>query len=382
MSGVLHTKTRMNFKIAQLHDANGDLNHRWFVFYYFRDPDTGKWIRFRIWLSSKLVTRSHRYDKAKEIKKAINLKLRQGFNPFVSQNRGLTTLTHCLDYFIESKQLAVRYRTIISYRSYIKHFKEWLEDLHYDKLAAESFTYYMAGEYMDFLRTSKPIANRTWNNTLQALRCCFNFLVEKEYIIINPFFKIHELQTEEPELIAFTKKELDIIRINLPSHNYDLYVIALMIFNCFLRPQEIVRLQVRHLKDSTNGQLSIPGNISKNKKNETISLTPQVRTAINNLNLNYPGHYYVFGLHMHRNEKMVAPTRIAECWREFADKFELKKNIYALKHTGNGLALENGANARDLQLQNRHSSLEETQKYLDRFSRIPSQKFINSFPEL
>jgi hypothetical protein len=84
----------MNFKLAQLHDANGDINHRWFVFYYFRDPDTGKWIRFRIWLSSKLVTRVHRYEKAKEIKKAIDLKLRQGFNPFLSQNRGLTTLVY------------------------------------------------------------------------------------------------------------------------------------------------------------------------------------------------------------------------------------------------------------------------------------------------
>jgi integrase len=85
---------------------------------------------------------------------------------------------------------------------------------------------------------------------------------------------------------------------------------------------------------------------------------------------------------MKRNEKMVAPTRIAECWRKFAKEFGIKKNIYALKHTGNGMALENGANIRDLQLQNRHSSLDQTQRYLDRFSRNVSEKFINSFPKL
>ena len=68
----------MNYKSAKLNDANGDLDHRWFVFYYFRDPDTGKWVRFRTWISAQLITRSLRYDRAKEIQKEINIKLLQG----------------------------------------------------------------------------------------------------------------------------------------------------------------------------------------------------------------------------------------------------------------------------------------------------------------
>ena len=372
----------MNYKSAKLNDANGDLGHRWFVFYYFRDPDTGKWVRFRTWISAQLITRSLRYDRAKEIQKEINIKLLQGWNPFGKQNRGLTCIVQCLDKFLEAKERVVRERTIISYRSYINHFKKWLELKRYDQLAVESFSYYMAGEYMDSLGSVKPIANRTWNNILQGLRCCFTFLVEKEYIIINPFCKIKSLQEVQAEINAFNKDELDILREKLPTYNHDLYVIALLIFNCFLRPQEIVRLQVHHLKESINGQLRIPGSVSKNKKSETIAITPHLQIEFNKLNLEYPGDYYIFGLHMKRNEKMAAPTRIAECWRKFAKEFGIKKNIYALKHTGNGMALENGANIRDLQLQNRHSSLDQTQRYLDRFSRTVSEKFINSFPKL
>ena len=213
------------------------------------------------------------------------------------------------------------------------------------------------------------------------MKTCFNFLVEKEYLMVNPFLKQKKIPMEDTEIIAFTTSELGTISETLSQYNYNLYVIALLIFNCFLRPQEIVRLKVRHLTE-LNGILRISGAISKNKRSETIALSPAVIKAIEGLNLNYPGEYYVFGLHLERNEKEIAPTRIAEAWRKYAKKNNLEKNIYALKHTGNGMAMANGANARDLQLQNRHSSLEQTQKYLDRFSRRPSDKFLMTLPSL
>jgi len=36
----------MNFKLAKLYDADGNLAARWFVFYYFNNPVTGKYQRF------------------------------------------------------------------------------------------------------------------------------------------------------------------------------------------------------------------------------------------------------------------------------------------------------------------------------------------------
>jgi integrase len=251
----------------------------------------------------------------------------------------------------------------------------------YENQAIESFNYYLANDFMDWISSHSKVSNRSWNNYLQTIRHFFTFLMEREYIQVNPFLKIRYLQTEQTELIAFTRDELNIISNKLPSYNHDLYVIALLIFNCFLRPQEIVRLRVRHLKYVTD-IISIPGAVSKNKKSEVISVLPQVRMELQRMNLNFPDDYFVFGPGLKRSPRQTAPTRISESWRSFADLYGIKKNIYALKHTGNGMALEAGANARDLQLQNRHSSLEETQKYLERFSRVPSLNFIESFPKL
>lgn len=370
----------MNFKLSRLVDCDGDITKRWYVYFLFRDPESNDWVRFTRWISTKCVTKQQRYDAAKELRKSIDLKLKQGWNPFVNQNRGLTTVNRCVDHFLANRESYVRKRTNNTYKCHLKIFKLWCIKNKFDKLSIESINYYMASDFMDHV-ASKKVSNRTWNNYLQSLRTCFNFLIAKEYIMVNPFFKLHDRPTEQPELIAFSRDELKVISNNLPSYNHDLYVIALLIFNCFLRPQEIVRLQVKHLKE-LGRNFTIPGSVSKNKKNETISVTNSLLSEVQKMDLNFPDDWFVFGLHMKRAKKQVAPTRIAEEWKEFATLYNLSKSIYALKHTGNGLALEGGANARDIQLQNRHSSLEETQKYLDRFSRIPSDQFLNALPKL
>lgn len=370
----------MNFKKAKLYDAEGNLAARWTVYYFFKDPDSGKYRRFSQYVSSKYLTRSQRYGRAREMVKEINYKLARGFNPFAHHNRSLTSLSASLDYYLETTDVFHRKRTNTSYKSYIKQFRKWTEENGYDKLSIESFNYNHAGQYMESVG-KRRISKRTYNNILQATKTCFNFLVEKEYLMVNPFFKQKKIKLEDTELIAFTPAELTTVSKTLADYDYNLYVIALLIFNCFLRPQEIVRLKVRHLKD-IGKVLHVSGEISKNKKEETITLPLNVKQAINKLDLNYPGEYYVFSRGMKRAEKEIAPTRVAEAWAEYAKKNNIEKNIYALKHTGNGMAIENGASARDLQLQNRHSSLEETQKYLDRFSRRTSDAFLKSLPKL
>ncbi len=169
----------MNFKPAKLNDAGGNLEKRWFVYYFFKDPITGKYVRFRLWISSKLPTRSARYDRAKELRTDINKRLRTGYNPFTAHMSGLTSLIQALDYYLDSKTNSLRKRTIISYRSYINHFKDWLQASKHKNLSTEAMNYQLAEQYMDFLWKDKNPSPRTWNNTLQAMRSCFNFMVKK-----------------------------------------------------------------------------------------------------------------------------------------------------------------------------------------------------------
>jgi site-specific recombinase XerD len=65
-------------------------------------------------------------------------------------------------------------------------------------------------------RKPKP---RTWNNNLQTLKTCFAYLLEKEYVQVNPFAKINKIPEPETEIIAFSEEELTLIRNRLPNYN-------------------------------------------------------------------------------------------------------------------------------------------------------------------
>jgi len=265
-----------NFKPAKVFDADGDLSQRWFVFYYFKNPDTGKYERFREMISASLKTRSDRYAKGKELKDAMK---------------------------------------------------------------------------------------------------------KREWIMVNPFKKVKTLEVEETEIIAFTEEDLKKLRENLPGYNFDLFIIAGLIYYCFLRPAEIMRLQVYHFHID-EGYISVPANVSKNKRQNTIDIPDNFIEDLKQLDLDHHPTHYVFARHLKRGIKEAAPTRIAGYWREFANEFGIDKNIYALKHTGNGRAAENGISVRDLQLHNRHSNLDMTQRYLDRFSKKVSTKVVKNFPKM
>ena len=120
--------------------------------------------------------------------------------------------------------------------------------------------------------------------------------------------------------------------------------------------------------------------MTKNKKSQVITIPEIMKKNLKHWKRNYPDDYYLFSTNLIPGEKEIAPNRIAGAWRKFTETFELtKKNIYDLKHTGNGFAFDQGLNTRDIQLQNRHSSLDQTQQYLNKFRRKPSDKFMNEF---
>ena len=371
-----------NFKPAKLYDADGNLSKRWFVFYYFKNPDTGKYQRFREMISTSLKNRSARYNKAKELKDAMNKRLREGFNPFSDSDPRLTNILDSIKY-LEEVQSSLRKRTRHTYSCLLRRFEEFLTNprIGLASLTVEEFSFIHAQRFMDYYRKKHKLENRTYNYAVIHMRGFFNVFVEREWIRNNPFKKVKTLEVEETEIVAFTEDELKKLRENLPEYNYDLYIVAGLIYYCFLRPAEIMRLQVYHFHVN-EGYISVPANVSKNKRQNTIDIPDNFIEDLKQFDLNHPSTHYVFARHLKRGDKEAAPTRIAGYWREFANQYGIKKNIYSLKHTGNGRAAENGISARDLQLHNRHSHLDMTQRYLDRFSKKVSTKVVKNFPKM
>jgi integrase len=370
-----------NFKPAKLFDAGGDLAQRWFIFYYFRSPETGKFCRFRISISTTIITSTARRDKAHAMIKSINKKLLQGYNPYVHLDKKYKLLSAGLTYVLTLKETTCRIRSYHTYCSFVKQFNEWLVLKKMSSISVDDFNYYHAQEFMDYTKSKLKNSNRTYNHRATGMKSMFKMLLKREWVLVNPFENIERLPEEDSEIEAFTVDELMIMQQHLPAWNYDLYVCACLVFYCFIRPAEIVRLKVSNIY-LVNRVIVIPGYVSKNKKQEVVHIPDALMPVLLKMNLNFPGDYFIFAKNQQRGPKEYAPTRIAEAWRKFADNHGIGKNIYSLKHTGVGLAIENGINIRDLQLQLRHSNLEMTQIYLDKFNSRPSGKLSTNFPDL
>lgn len=368
----------MNYKKAKLNDANNDLSQQWFIYFYYIHPDTGKYFRFRKWISKKILTKTGRRDKAHELIKEINTRLQQGWDPFAESESRLTNIKDAIELALKVKSKTVGKRSRHTYNSIAGMFIRYLEKNKLQNISISDINYKIVQDFFDNSLISESISHRTYNNRISALKTIFNFLVKREYLVFNPVNRIDKLPEHDPELSAYNKSELKLISEKLPIYDFQLYVISQFIFYCFIRPAELVRLQFKDL--FWDHQLIIvPGHKSKNKKSEPIILPDQLVANLKKWERNYPGDWYLFSQKLLPGKIQIAPTRIAEAWRSFADHHNISKGIYDLKHTGNGMAFDLGMNSRDIQLQNRHHSLEQTQQYLNKFRRIPSEKFKTEF---
>jgi len=368
----------MNYKPAKLCDANNDLSQQWFVFYYFKHPENDKFIRFRIWISRRILTRSGRREKAHEIIKLTNARLQQGWSPFVEHDYKLKSIEDAFQFALEVKSATVGKRAKQTYKSIAGKFLRYLKKNHLKNIAIGDLNYKIVQEFFDQSMMHEKICARTYNNRITALKTIFNFLIRRDYLLFNPVDRVERIPEPDPELTAYTGRELLLISGKLPEWNYNLYVISQLIFYCFLRPAEIVRLQFRDIQWDRS-MIMVPGGKSKNRRSELIIMPDQLLINLKEWNLDHPADWYLFSTNLLPGIKEIAPTRISEAWRKFADVNNIRKGIYDLKHTGNGMAFDQGINPRDIQLQNRHHSLEQTQQYLNKFRRIAGEKFKTEF---
>lgn len=372
-----------NYKLPKLYDGDNDLDQRWFVYFSYRHPETGKMKRFRIFISSKYRTATARREKAHELIKQYSVKLKQNWNPFEHEHIQLVTAIIAMDRILEIKKSSIRPRSYFTLKNIVKSFNEYLKAHKLERISINDFSSRHAIEFLDWSKIHYKLSNRTVNYRRMNMKTLFNDLIYREYIEINPFDRTKKLPVEETSIIAYSKNDLKKISEKLPEYNFNLYVISLMIFYCYIRPQEICRLRISDI-DLASQIIHLPGRTSKNKKSEVVVIPDQLFKEMDKLNLKFPGDYYFCGKGLVPGPKYTAPTRIAEAWTGWTKEARIKnRGIYALKHTSVGMvAMEGKINIRDLQLQLRHHSLDMTQDYLDRFSSIASSRLKSSFPEM
>lgn len=375
----------IQYKLAKLVETKS-LNKRWYVTYNYIDPKTGK---FKMPVPKEYIplgikTKTKRRLVAKKKIEDINIKLRSGW--FVKQQdkkNNKVFIKDAISFVLEYKQYTIRPRSYQTYKDIVNSFYDFLETENYLKLPCAKFDYEKAQEFMDWTKIFKKIKNTTYNNYVKTMRTFFKVLIKRKHITENPFADVELLQVEEAEILFFTKDELKKIRETLPKWNEGLFTVASLIFYTYIRPKEATRLRIENI-DMVKKIIRIPAKSSKNKKTQSVAMPDQLYEYLNSINIKqYPPKYRIVSKQLKPGINEIAGQRISEKWREYATKFNIdkRKYIYHLKHTSVGMAVEKGINVRDLQLQLRHSSLEMTQIYIEKFNNIASKEIRTGFPD-
>ena len=350
----------------------------WYVYYYVKDPATGKFRRFRIKLERYGASREKR-EAAQIIIKRLNEQLALGWNPMIQESapKAYCLFSEALDSYLSVKDREVEASSQRCYRSYIKIILQWLRGKGYsDQMYACSFTHALALDFMGDVEADVKLSYRTYNNYLLFYRSMFNWMKDKGYISDNPFDGI---KRKPKRLIRKTRRTLTDEELSrlfgyLDSANRPYLAICLLCYCCLMRPKEIALLRCRDIDLGTQ-TVHVRGEIAKNDNDSYRTIPDEMMPYMRELDLSHP-EWFLFGEHKQYDfspgTQQVDGKKIAKYWSDHLRrtcKFPMDLKFYSLKDTGITNMLGSGVPVSFVKQQADHHSLAMTTIYLGHTSK-------------
>ncbi|MBB1195108.1 hypothetical protein DNC80_15705 [Flavobacterium sp. SOK18b] len=228
--------------------------HRWYVYYYFRNPDTNKMQKFMDYCKINLYkTVVERKEAGLVWVNAYTLLLSQGLNPFVQNSLApketdLTTYTviSALKYAYENKIGRLKAATANDYKTRMNVFLEWatLNKLDHHDIRDLKDTHIIA--FMNWLIKPAPIGRgvggTSQDNYKRCLSGLFGKLVKDKIIGKNIVVDMDTKKDDPIKNTPFTGLQVKAIRDYLLVNDKQLYHFIQFVIFTFLRPREIIRL--------------------------------------------------------------------------------------------------------------------------------------------
>ena len=249
----------------------------WYIKFYQTDPRTGKRKLFRLTFDlNRIKKKNLRLVRARQIINDINAMLPNGY-PFTVQlnSEMYTPLEEAVTLAHRIKCQTDRQRTIETYESLQRIFLEFAGEKKYLQWKISDFSRREAVEFMDWLILKRNIGPKTYNNYLIRIKALFNTLVEREYLIENPFNVIKKKAVPTKKRRPFTEEEKKEVAAYIRKHDYWLYIAVCLLYYCYIRPIELRRLRFQHF-NLQHGIISLPPEITKNKKRRNVTIPQSI----------------------------------------------------------------------------------------------------------
>lgn len=384
--------TSNDYTEPTLHNYDGDLSKRWFINFYIKDERTGEFVRKRITSINSGDTYRERMEEARKVLKELKNLLKEGV---MLESKTSTetfdidlrkkTFIEALDFAVEKKKAIIDKKTHRDYISFSRKIKEFLKDRGLTTIPFRKVNTALLYDFFDFLKEEKGLSNKTYNNYHIFLSAVYNLFIDRKVLTDNPCKSIKKLRVEKGgSHKPFTNDQIrDLKEEMIASGDNQLWLFVSFIYYCFIRPHKELRLlQIQHLHEKT---IFIPPNLSKNSTGAHITIPLPLEKMIQSHNLrSYPGDYYIFSSNGIPGLKPLGRDNFYNRHKKILTTLGLQGkgyDIYGYKHTGNIALVQAGANIKQIQMHNRHSSLEMTSTYLQNLGTVINNDVFDKFPE-
>lgn len=356
----------LNYKPA--HYINGKSCK--YVTYSVINPKTQKFTVQKIKLNY-IKSAKERRDYAQKLCVKINKQLADGFNPYLSQNADLKLirLSEAVLEFLKKKRRELELKTICEatfndYKQQLRTFATFLKtDIYIHELTENHVV-----NFLDDMFIEKKVTAYTRNHYLLTIRVFLRFCVQKNYIQTNPAASINNERNGQKRREIIPPETLQTIFNYLQDNGHDFYLLACWLLHaCFIRPSEICGLKISNI-NFQNQTIFVPAEISKNKKNQTVTIPQNVADYLLKLKIwTYPQDFYIVGKGFKPSAEQITEKTLRGFWLKLRKKLKFKETyqFYSLKDTGITKML-NMLNIAEVRDQARHSNICITDVYTDR----------------
>jgi integrase len=328
---------KKNYSIPKINHGGEDydLTKRWYVYYSFRHPETGKLVRqspIYANFNNLHKTKRDRLRSFKILRNSLEHLLKEGYSPYENETiEDEYSASSALDFALELKKSTVSDSTYKGYCNRVNVFKKYLEGKGLDIANIKSIDKKIVTDFLNHILKTSSASNR--NNYRQELSAIFSVLVENDLIEYNFIEKIKKITAKPVRNKTYSQTKVNEIYKELETSDPLLLLFLKFVSYNFLRPIEVVRLKVKDI-DIKNKTLTVR---AKNKTLKTKIIPDILIQDIKSLNLTNPDYY------------LFTPKGVGEWKREesgkrkwFGERFNKVKNklgigsdytVYSFRHT-------------------------------------------------
>lgn len=423
--------------------AKGD----WYIYFNVWDFESGKWQPVKFYSNfntkeslalkpkARLAMAGVELEEANEdLKKNINPKSAKPIAPFDTRTYAnaladskddspVPRVAEAVEKFLLEKSGKVgkgeaaenKENTAVTYGYFFNRFVKWCKEEKIDHLKLDKIQRYQVHQFLESFFVSGKWVAQTYNNNLGFIKSFFNHYAKiYDYKNVIENLEDKEITEDSDRFTPFSEEQFQQILSYLDNEQIIQYphysrtmkpdpflaTIARTIFYTFLRPSEIARIKIKHVKRYKENFFDLGIDITKNKKSvfNELYIEPYMVELYSKLgwdkffNDKKYEDYYVFtadlvpslsksGKYNYSKKFSRLIDKLAyDVERDASGKIKKDKNgkdvktvkkewddnysLYSIKHTGNIIAFKSGFSLTQLQLQNRHSSVQQTENYL------------------